>query len=344
MATVTSRRRKDGTIGHTAQIRVRRDGQIVHTESRTFDRRRLASEWAADRERELDRPGGLEAAGAGGSTLAALITRYLSEFPDVGRSKRATMLQLSRAPISQRPARNIRSADVVAHALWRRDGGAAPQTILNDIVWLRVIFRTAPAAWHIGLDLSVVEQAAVLLRRQRIIAKGRRRERRPTQAEINTLTEYLSRRDQRSEIPMLDIMLFAMASARRESEITGIRWADLNEADGTILVRDLKHPGGKGHHRVSRLTREALAIIVRQPKDGDRIFPYNAKSVSSAFTRTCKACGIVDLRFHDLRHEATSRLFEAGYSIVEVQHFSLHESWDQLKRYANLRAADIALR
>ncbi len=47
--------------------------------------------------------------------------------------------------------------------------------------------------------------------------------------------------------------------------------------------------------------------------------------------------GIVDLRFHDLRHEATSRLFELGYEIHEVAQFTLHRSWDELKRYANLR-------
>ena len=47
--------------------------------------------------------------------------------------------------------------------------------------------------------------------------------------------------------------------------------------------------------------------------------------------------GIKDLRFHDLRHEATSRLFERGYQIHEVAQFTLHDSWNELKRYANLR-------
>ena len=54
--------------------------------------------------------------------------------------------------------------------------------------------------------------------------------------------------------------------------------------------------------------------------------------------------GIKDLRFHDLRHEATCRLFEAGYQIHEVAHFTGHRSWATLKRYTNLKAADIKLR
>jgi integrase len=60
------------------------------------------------------------------------------------------------------------------------------------------------------------------------------------------------------------------------------------------------------------------AIVRAQPRKGEYIFPYDPKSVSAAFTRACKVLGIADLRFHDLRHEATSRLFERGYRIHEV--------------------------
>ncbi len=45
-----------------------------------------------------------------------------------------------------------------------------------------------------------------------------------------------------------------------------------------------------------------------------RIFPYNGKSVGTAFRRQCRELKIEDLHFHDLRHEGTSRLFEAGVS------------------------------
>jgi hypothetical protein len=57
----------------------------------------------------------------------------------------------------------------------------------------------------------------------------------------------------------------------------------------------------------------------------------------AAFTRACHVLDFIDLKFHDLRHEATSRLFERGYQIHEVSQFTLHESWNELKRYTNLR-------
>ena len=51
--------------------------------------------------------------------------------------------------------------------------------------------------------------------------------------------------------------------------------------------------------------------------------------------------GIKDLRFHDLRQEATSRLSNAGYQIHEVAQFTLHDSWNELKRYANLKPENL---
>ncbi|NGO91241.1 MAG: tyrosine-type recombinase/integrase, partial [Halomonas sp.] len=101
-----------------------------------------------------------------------------------------------------------------------------------------------------------------------------------------------------------------------------------------------------GNHKRFKLTHEAMAIIQRQPraKSEPRIFPYAPKSIGTRFRAATAAKGIEDLRFHDLRHEATSRLFEAGYEIVEVQQFTLHESWDVLKRYTHLRPERLQLR
>jgi site-specific recombinase XerD len=58
----------------------------------------------------------------------------------------------------------------------------------------------------------------------------------------------------------------------------------------------------------------------------------------------CKLLGIKNLRVHDLRHEATSRLFERGYSIQEVAQFTLHDSWATLKRYTHLKPEDVVER
>jgi integrase len=141
---------------------------------------------------------------------------------------------------------------------------------------------------------------------------------------------------------MQAIMDFAIASARREAEICRLEWRDNDEANRTGLVRDAKHPTGKdGNHRRFKYTPEAWALVQAQPETAERIFPYDPKSIGAAFTRACRLLGIQDLRFHDLRHEATSRLFERGYQIHEVAQFTLHESWNELKRYTNLKPENV---
>ena len=68
-----------------------------------------------------------------------------------------------------------------------------------------------------------------------------------------------------------------------------------------------------------------------------RVFPHHHKSAGTAFHRACRELGIRDLHFHDLRHEATSRLFEAGLTIEKVALVTGHKDWKMLRRYTNLR-------
>lgn len=148
---------------------------------------------------------------------------------------------------------------------------------------------------------------------------------------------------------MVDVVQFALLTTRRQEEITRLQWTDLNQDKGTAVIRDAKHPRQKvGNHRTFRMPAGAWEIVARQPRlklengtEDPRVFPFNPKSIGAAFTRAVKFLGIDNLHFHDLRHEATSRLFERGYSIQEVAQFSLHESWTTLKRYTHLKPEDV---
>jgi len=79
-------------------------------------------------------------------------------------------------------------------------------------------------------------------------------------------------------------------------------------------------------------------------EDHAAIFPYKTLSISSAFTKACQQLGIDDLRYHDLRHEGTSRLFEWGYQIPEVALCTGHKDWKMLTRYTQLQAKDLHLK
>jgi integrase len=137
-------------------------------------------------------------------------------------------------------------------------------------------------------------------------------------------------------MPMQKIVAFAIFSTRGQEEITLLQWEDLDE--DRILVRDMKHPGDKNRNNAyCELPPDAIAIIKSMPRDEERIFPYSTDAISAAFTRACKILGIEDLRFHDLRHEGISRLFEMGRTIPQAAAVSGHRSWTSLKRYTHIR-------
>jgi integrase len=280
--------------------------------------------------------------------LAFFIKWYIDTYKDRSdwqRSKQAHLEQLMTFDITkEKPLELLTSTDFIEHISGRLNT-CKPVTAANDIIWMRVVIKSVLAHFpNLKIDLQQIENASTYLRQNKMIGKPSRRERRPTMDELKKLDEYFLVKDQGSIVNNRDIMWFATFSARRQSEITRLRWEDYSE-DGVILVRDLKHPTKKkGNNKWSRLTIKAQEIINRQPREGKYIFPFNHRTISGYFTRACKLLEIENLRFHDLRHEATSRFFEQGYSIVEVQQFTLHESWQELSRYTNLRPHDVVLR
>jgi integrase len=135
----------------------------------------------------------------------------------------------------------------------------------------------------------------------------------------------------------------------RQEEITRILWKDIDVTGRTVVVRDRKDPREKiGNDQkvplIDSTGYDAWALLEEQkPFAGksDRVFPYNGRSVGTAFRRACRELKIIDLHFHDLRHEATSRLFEAGFLIQQVALVTGHKDWKMLKRYTNLRPEQI---
>ncbi len=108
-----------------------------------------------------------------------------------------------------------------------------------------------------------------------------------------------------------------------------------------LLVPDSK----TGDPRRVPLSSRALAVLDALPRRLDgKVWGMRADSITQAFDRACRRAAIDDLRFHDLRHEATSRLFEKGFNPMEVSAITGHKTLQMLKRYTHLRAEDLAKR
>lgn len=345
MPTIKVRKQANGTTRYTAIVRLRRHGKILHRESRTFAHHSAALSWAKHREVALEDPAELARPRQSPVTLAELIRWYIDTFATISRwqrSKQTHLEFLERHALGKTIALTLTVADLIRHVQLRRVGGAGPATVINDLIWIGVVLRAAKSVRGLPVSPDIVAEARTACRELRLIGKARRRTRRPTADELAQLREHFRSRDRRAVIPMETIMDFAIASARRESEICRLEWRDNDQATRTGMVRDAKHPTAKnGNHRRFKYTPEAWALVAAQPRRSEYIFPYDPKSVGAAFTRACKLLGIQDVRFHDLRHEATSRLFERGYHIHEVAQFTLHDSWNELKRYTNLKPENL---
>jgi integrase len=340
MATITKIQKASGT-SYRAQIRIKKKGVVVHSEAQTWPTERAARAWGAKREEELAKPGALEAAKHITTTVRDLVLKYIEQFcGNASVTKKAALGQLSRHEFTDIPYSELQSKHIVDHAI-ERSKKVQPATVLNDLIWLREVIKTAYPAWGYRVDVAEVDAAMKLCSARGLTAPSVKRDRRPTLREIEMLDKAFSNRRKGAKIPMRDIMWFAIYSSRRGCEIVKLRRSDNNEKDRTGVVRGIKHPRKKNLNKTFRYHDKAWEIMKRQPDTGDIIFPYKSESIGDAFAYTAERLGIEDLVFHDFRHEATSRLFEEGYPIQEVAMFTLHESWENLKRYANLKPENV---
>ena len=133
--------------------------------------------------------------------------------------------------------------------------------------------------------------------------------------------------------------MLALETAMRRGEILRIEYGNIDEVQRTLKIPVTKN----GHPRTIPLSTLALSTL-QSAYDGTsgKIFPVSPNAFRMAWEKLRRRVGIVDLHFHDLRHEAISRLFEKGLSIPEVALISGHRDYRMLFRYTHLRAEDVA--
>jgi integrase len=123
---------------------------------------------------------------------------------------------------------------------------------------------------------------------------------------------------------------WAIETALRRREILGLQQRDIRGR--VAFLRETKN----GKPRAVPLSSKALLLTEAIP------FPFSPDQVRRRWIRACREAGIANLHFHDLRHEATSRLFEKGLSHFEVMAVTGHSSTQMLRRYCHFRPEELA--
>lgn len=343
MASVTVRRTKNGVNKYTFQIRITKNGKQVYTESKTFTSKEIGSNWAKQRELELETPGAIEETKKEDPTLASVIDRYIDESKQpIKKTKKQVLTTIKKSYIGEKLCSEIDSQTLVQYA---QSFEVQPQTVNNYLSHLASVISIAKPAWNYPLSMQAMDDARKVAKKLGLTTRSRSRARRPTLDELDRLLNHFTTYEMKNAhkklwFPMRDLILFAIFSTRRQAEIFRITWEDLHEANSTILVRDMKNPGATIANDVqAELPNRALQIILKRKTKSSAgiIFPYDGKSVGDNFRDACKILGIKNLRFHDLRHEGISCLFEMGRTIPQAASVSGHLSWQSLQRYTHLK-------
>jgi integrase len=160
------------------------------------------------------------------------------------------------------------------------------------------------------------------------------RDRRLTAREERLILRYCHNH---SNVDLYSIVVIALETAMRQGEILNLRWEFVNLKSRVAHLPETKN-GTKRDVPLSPRAREAL--IRMGVKTKGRVFGYSADGLKSTWRFMLIKLGIEDLHFHDLRHEAISRLFELdSLDMMEVASISGHKSLSMLRRYTHLKAA-----
>lgn len=330
------------------QVRVKKAGVIVFSESKTFPTEAMARSWGERLEEKVRSQG----APTRSITVGQLILDHLAyqqKLRPLGRSTIHNHETVAQA-FSAIKLDELTSKHITDYVIRRKAEGAGPATILANLSPLSAAVHAAPYAHGIPADPMPVDVAIKKLKQAGAIGKSRQVIRLVEDDEEAALLAEFERRNHhhQTSIDMVLVYKMAIALPRRAGELTRIKWSDVDFKRRTIVIRDVKRPTQKmGNDQTVPLLGPAFTLLDQIPKLDERIFPYSTDSMLAAFERTrdrIAATGmpkIADLRFHDLRHTGITRLFWAGLKIEEVAQVSGHSNWAQLKRYTHIRPEDV---
>lgn len=320
MASITRR-------GDHYQAKVRRRGHP--TQSATFRTKAAAERWARKIETGVDDGRPSHSADAKRLTLADALDRYAR---DVTPKKRSSVRELGRIKawkahhLAQRLLVEVRAADLAAYRDARLAVGAAANTIRLELALLSNVFTIARREWGLpGLPNPVVDTS-------KPSTIGTARTRRLKAGEEARLL-WAARRGPRWLAPLI---ILSIETAMRRGELVSLRDGMIEGDVVTLPITKNGHP-----RRVPLSPRAQVALARIRKAQGGKLMLPRGDGITHAFTAAVRAAKCTGLRFHDLRREATSRLFERGLSLPEVASITGHLTWAMLAVYTKPRAEDL---
>ncbi|MDR2839327.1 MAG: site-specific integrase [Azonexus sp.] len=312
MASITRR-------GTRWQAQIRRKGYPIQT--KTFETKKEAKAWTAVVESEMNRGVFADRSEAEHTTLGKALERYANEITPHKRGapqELRRIRQWQRHPLALRFLSSLRSVDFSQHRDARLQAGVAANTVRLELALVSNLFTVAREEWSIAVTnpLNTVRNPRLPRGRDRRLLKDE---------EIRL--QAVAGND------LAFCMTLAIETGMRAGEIVNLTWDQIDLPVSVIRLDMTKN----GDTRVVPLSDTAVEVIKARPRgiNGGPLTRFRCSNrLSKSFRVACKQAGIVGLHFHDLRHEAASRLAPR----VTVQTLAKIMGWRTLQmamRYYN---------
>lgn len=307
---------------------------------KTFRTKRDAQDWARNVEDEMTRGVFISRAKAAQVTLSDALDSYLKQVTPtkkestqaaeakIIRQLRKTLGSYSLAAISTQKVSEYREA--------RLAEGRAPDTVRLELTLLSNLFNVAKDEWQLGLKTNPVSAVKK--------PPSTERDRLLMWSEIKRLLKAAKADSQ----PMiLHAIRIAMFTAMRHSELQNLRVQDVDFQKRLAFV----HAKGRGRIKqavpLSQRACKALKTAIDnpfRPRGSKYVFTVDGKKpyeIRTAWDRVVERAGIENVRFHDLRHLATTIYAKRGLTTQQLQQLTRHKTLSMLNRYTHLQASDI---
>jgi len=276
---------------------------------------------------------------AANTSLRTILHRYIREkLKDKADKKRerSKFNVILRHDIVKRMLAELRTSDFAKYRDQRLELGITNSTINRELSAMRVAIQTSIDEWDCWIPENPVKSSVKL-------SENPARERRLEAGEYEKLMIACKRNSKWSSpsIYWCPAINFAIESAMRLSEQLNLNWKHIDMDKRTAYL-----PANITKTKKSRtvpLTDKAIEVLKEIPRHiQGKVFPMSLNYHNRGWRALCKRAGIVGLMWRDLRREATSRLFERGLSITEVQSITGHAGLEILTTYTNHPAEILA--
>ncbi len=278
--------------------------------SKTFISKQDAQRWARETERLIEVGQYVDLSEANKTTLKALLERYEREVSSKKRSSADKYL-----------IKNIMRPEIVSKVL--------AQISTTDVAKVRDARLETISGSSCNRELSIlsdcikraINEWGCYIRENPVKANLRCKEnnKRNRRLDVGEYEKLMSscKSNRAFWCPVID---FAIHTGMRRGELLNITW-DMVQWDKKFIKLPA-HITKTNRDRNVPLQPHAIEILQNLPRSlGGKIFPIGIKNFERSWRAICKRANITGLRFHDLKREAVSRLFEKGLSVSEVQTF-----------------------